>query len=473
MSSRNHQDRVGDKYRRASSRPTRSVRSSRAMSKMAAQSYERNHREGSRDASFEALTGTERYAPGVYIGDEGEESTEETRLRDILSEQYSRSNPQYSVKNNKDNRSKKVLIAVASVLILALFGCGIALVLFTNNINDLLGGDKTDEEKAKLIGVLDPHSNDSADPFYVLLIGSDKRSNGEEIGQRSDTNILVRVDPSQGIITMISIPRDTMITIDGYGTEKFNAAYQYDGAAGTVKEAKKLCGVDIAYCFEIDFDKFIAMIDTLGGIEVDVPERIYDPDAGPYIIEAGPQTLDGGHALTFARSRAYADGDFTRVSNQRLVIEAIIEKVYKKNITEIPGIISSLASCITTNMKADQIAGLAVQMKRSGGLTVYSAMVPSYTAEINGGSYVITDKEALKEMMALVNAGKDPSGVVSTQTYNGYSGSGYAPSSYWPDYDDTDYQEPATAPTDPSSGGEGDLGGPSSGIDDGHGKEEL
>ena len=69
----------------------------------------------------------------------------------------------------------------------------------------------------------------------MMLIGSDKREGDDEGGARSDTNIVVRVDPTSNQATLVSIPRDTMIDIDGYGTNKFNAAYNYGGAAATIR----------------------------------------------------------------------------------------------------------------------------------------------------------------------------------------------------------------------------------------------
>ena len=442
MVTHNRQSRIGTKDRRTNVQPTKAVRSARATA------YKRYH-PGKHGAGLPvkedaaAHYASEAYASGAPKGPGAEDAAARQKA---LSGQYSRDSAQYSTKNKKGSRKKKVIIGIACALAVIFAGCGVAYALFANDINARLSGDKTDEEMQKIADVLVPVKN-YTDPFYVLLIGSDAREGDDEMGQRSDTNILVRIDPSKGIITMVSIPRDTMIDIEGYGTNKFNAAYQYEGAPGTIKEASKLCGVDISHVFEIDFERFIQMIDALGGVEVDVPERIYDPDAGPYIIEAGWQTLNGERALEFARSRNYSDGDFTRVSNQRLLIEAIIEKVYQKPLTDMPGVIQLVASCITTDMKFEDIVGIATQMKKlDEPLTVYSATVPSYTAMINEVSYVITDKDALKEMMALVDAGKDPSTVVPSGNYDSGSSPAYTPSPA-PSYDgDTYYQPPATTP---------------------------
>ena len=141
-----------------------------------------------------------------------------------------------------------------------------------------------------------------------------------------------------------------------------------------------------------------------------------DGDGNHYVIEKGTQTLSGGEALTFARSRHYANGDFTRTSNQRKLVEAIVHKVLSTPITSIPGVVSAAAECVTTDLKLMDIIGLAQQFADNKDIVFYNAMLPSYTQNINGISFVINDEEKTKEMMKLFVAGEDPSGIVSTMT---------------------------------------------------------
>ena len=147
-------------------------------------------------------------------------------------------------------------------------------------------------------------------------------------------------------------------------------------------------------------------------------ERVDDPDADGttahpewprVIIEEGEQHLDGNQALVFARSRAYADGDFTRTANQRKLIMAIVNKVLAMNTTELLGVVQAASNCVTTDLAVGDIAALAQQFQGDEELTIYSAMVPSTTAMIGDVSYVINDPVATKEMMKLVEAGEDPS----------------------------------------------------------------
>ncbi|MEG2260768.1 MAG: LCP family protein [Raoultibacter sp.] len=343
--------------------------------------------------------------------------------------QYSRNNAQYARRKRGMSRGKKVGVGMLLVLLLAVVGVGSATAWYMSDINSKLAGNKTAEEQQAIKDVTVPTKNFS-DPFYMMLIGSDRRAGSEEDGQRSDTNILVRVDPTKSMITLVSIPRDTKIDIDGQGTNKFNAAYNYGGAAATIREAKQLCGVDIAYYAEVNFEELVNLVDAVGGVEVNVPELIDDPDAGDIVIQPGPQVLDGQAALVFARSRSYVDGDFTRTSNQRLLIEGMVKKVLSLPVTEIPNVIQKAAKCVTTDLSVNDILSLAMQFKNLGSLTVYSAMVPSSILPMgnDGISYVGADKAQLQKMMAIVDAGGDPAtlGASGTTSTGGATGTGSA-----------------------------------------------
>ena len=298
-------------------------------------------------------------------------------------------------------------IAVAILLVLAIAaGAGAAgFNMYLNNLNQNLAGDEQEaaEVKEELTAV--PPANK---PFYLLLMGCDDREGVE--GARSDTTILARLDPKKNRVTLISIPRDTMIELEDHGTEKFNAAYTYGGPSGTIAAAKELCGVDISHYAEVHFEALIDIIDYIGGVDVDVPIGIDDVDAGG-VVEAGKQHLDGEHAMIFARSRSYETGDFQRTTSQRLLIEAAVKKVLKMDPTEYPGLLMKVSESMNTDFTVQELLGLAQAFTDEPKLKMFSAMVPSTTADVDGVSYVITDQEKFDEMMKLVNKGKDPSKV--------------------------------------------------------------
>ena len=331
-------------------------------------------------------------------------------------EQYSRHTADYANrKSGGMGRGGKIALAI---LIIALIAGAVALGFYAYKeyqkatINEGLHDVSADVMQAidnELTGM-----TTFEEPFTVLLLGSDARADDPEMGARTDTIVLCRIDPTQNIISMVSIPRDTRVPMGGDTYDKINAAFSYGGPSGTIAAVKKLCGVDIDHYAEINFEGLVGLVDSIGGIDVYVDETVDDPDAGDVVIPQGEQHLDGAAALTFARSRAYADGDFTRVSNQRKVIEAIVRKGLGAPASELYGIIRASTTFLTTDsaMDADFIFSLADQIRHNNDYPVqlFSATIPASTDMIDGVSYVIADQDGIDELMKVFVAGGDVSG---------------------------------------------------------------
>lgn len=328
---------------------------------------------------------------------------------------HSRNSGRYQAR--KKHTGRNVAIVAVLVVLAMLVGGGAAAAMYVNNLNSQMS-NQSEEEAEAIDAALKPAaqtgSGVSDDPFYMMIIGSDSRY--DEWGQRSDTNIVARVDPGNATITLISIPRDTAINLDGYGTVKFNAAYNYKGTAGSIQAASDLLGVSISHYAEIDFAGLVDLIDAVGGVDIDVPMRIEDADAGDVTVEAGQQTLDGEHALVFARSRSYTTADFQRTTNQRLLVEAFVDKVMGMPAPELPGIIQTAAGAVTTDMTVSDIIGYATKFKNADDITMYSVLMPLTTAQVDGVDYVVCDTETLAQMMAVIEEGGDPSTVTTDFT---------------------------------------------------------
>ncbi|MCI1665702.1 MAG: LCP family protein [Atopobiaceae bacterium] len=320
-------------------------------------------------------------------------------------DEYSRQNAGvYHERSVSRSRKKSILYGVLIALAVLVVTGGVALAAWTSSIQSRLNGSNiTEGLKSTLV------DQTATDPYYVLLLGTDGRPG--ESDYRSDTIILVRIDPSSRKVTMISIPRDTKVTYEGE-TCKINATHTYGGAEGVVNAVNELCGVKISHYVEVSFDGFSSVVDALGGVEVDVPDEVNDSKAGDDVIEPGLQTLNGSQALTFCRSRAYPDGDYTRMRHQRLFMSALISQV-ESNVdpTTLVNVINSAADMVTTDMSVSDILGMVNSLRGiDSDNDIYSANIPSTTATIGGVSYVIADTDALSQMMDRVNAGEDPGG---------------------------------------------------------------
>ncbi|WP_157592644.1 LCP family protein [Solirubrobacter soli] len=156
----------------------------------------------------------------------------------------------------------------------------------------------------------------------ILLIGSDHRATAAKSDARSDTMMLVRLNPRASAVTVLSIPRDLQVTIPGKGTAKLNAAYAYGGAPLTVKTIRRLLGIGVDHVIDVDFAGFRALVDRLGCVYTDVDRRYFNRNVGTAAtnyasidIQAGYQRLCGSDALDYVRYR-HGDNDLVRAARQ-------------------------------------------------------------------------------------------------------------------------------------------------------------
>lgn len=227
------------------------------------------------DADMLANVADPAPAAGPILGQEGHEGGEAHRSGGSghsggSSRSHSRGSRSGSRKK-KRRRLAVLLVVLALVLALVVFPV-IAIWWYVHMIDENIAM-RNAEAEAALSGP-EPNSDGA---FYALLMGSDRRSNKES--GRSDSIMLVRVDPKRAQADVISIPRDMMVNIGG-GVSKINAAYSYDGAAGAIRAVSKFAGVPITHYMEVDFSQMVALVDELGGITVNVPESFSGGNGG-------------------------------------------------------------------------------------------------------------------------------------------------------------------------------------------------
>ena len=160
-------------------------------------------------------------------------------------------------------------------------------------------------------------------PQTIMLLGSDRRPDdatdgGAGTGARSDTIILVRLDPEKEATAMMSLPRDLKVQIPGHGTDKINAAYEQGGAKLTLETVKQLTGLPINHVINVDFQGFKKAVDAIGCLYLDIDRRYFNDSPGfAYIdVNRGYQKLCGEEALEYARFR-HEDTDLVRGARQQ------------------------------------------------------------------------------------------------------------------------------------------------------------
>lgn len=268
-------------------------------------------------------------------------------------------------------------------------------------------------------------------PFYLLLVGTDKSADRVESGStggtfRTDSIILARVDPIAAKLTLVSIERDTLVDLGDYGNQKINAAYVYGGGALLVETVSELAGVPIAHYAEIDFDSFIQVVDGLGGIDVNVPIDI-DDDLANVHLAAGEQTINGAEALGLCRARhaydAYGAGDYYRTANQRMVLGAILRKALSGNPVSLFATIDSVATSVTSDLTGIDILVLGIRfLGFDMNEDLYSGLEPTNSTYVNGTWYELLDTTAWQTMMSRVDQGLSPYADASADPTSGLAG---------------------------------------------------
>jgi len=220
---------------------------------------------------------------------------------------------------------------------------------------------------------------DGAGRVTVLLLGLDYRDwAASEEASRSDTMILLTLDPQAKTAGMLSIPRDLWVAIPGFKHGKINTAYYLGDAAKlpgggpalAVKTVENLLGVPVNYYAQIDFAAFVRFIDEIGGVKINVPQEITIDLLGTGFktkkkLKPGIQVLPGEWALAYARNRYTEGGDFDRATRQQQVILAIRDKILNLEllptlISKAPTLYNELASGIRTNLTLDELVKLAL-----------------------------------------------------------------------------------------------------------------
>ncbi len=294
-----------------------------------------------------------------------------------------------------------------------LIGVLVALLAFSVLITVRLGSGISLETRGALTPAL------PGTPFYMLLVGTDKsadrvENNSTDGVYRTDSIILARVDPIAAKLTLVSIQRDTAVDLGGdYGTQKINAAYTYGGAPLLIKTVSQLAGVPIAHYAEIDLDQFISVVDTIGGVEVNVPVDVYDPEYTGADIKAGVQTLNGDQALKLCRARhaydKYGAGDYYRTANQRMVLGAILKKALSGNPFTLLATLNTASNSVSTDITGIELMLLGARFVGFNMSTnLYSALEPTTSSYEDGIWYERVDEAKWQTMMSRVGQGLPP-----------------------------------------------------------------
>jgi LCP family protein required for cell wall assembly len=289
---------------------------------------------------------------------------------------------------------------LASILIVAVSAAATAtsILLYLDSIAHALSHNNVYSSKLhKYLSLVN-----GGEPENILILGSDKRAGVQEDSGRSDTTMLLRLDPDRNAIAVMSIPRDLKTEIPGYGTGKFNEAYAYGGPKLTLQTVKQLTGLPINHVVNVDFLGFVRAVDAIGCVYVDVDRRYFHSNAGlppaeqysEINVEPGYQLLCGKKSLQYVRYR-HTDTDLVRSSRQQDFISAARQQISIQDLVlDQSGLIDIFTKYTTSDVNDKETMLQVLKLfLASRNATINEVHFP---AEL-GPSFVYTTPEAVNE----------------------------------------------------------------------------
>lgn len=259
------------------------------------------------------------------------------------------------------------------------------------------------------------------DRLLVLFLGTDDKA---EASSRADTILLLSLDTKTGDAGVLSIPRDTRVwSPSRQRWDRINAVYAHGGPELTMEAVTQLVGVPVRYYVHTDFQGFQQLVDILGGVEVNVPKRMYYVDqAQDLVIDINPglQLLNGEKALHFVRYRdrlgdvslvdPFSDQYDGRVERQRQFVEALVAKLLSPaSLTKLPQLVTQTFKIVDTNLPWETVLSLALSASKFSTDKMRTAVLPGNSQVVNGAWYwLVNDQKASPVIETIIKGVPEP-----------------------------------------------------------------
>lgn len=330
----------------------------------------------------------------------------QTTTREVASARSRRVNaPGLTVARARRARTRRRALAVfviAAVLAVALGAGALSYLNATGSRIALTDSDAASALSAPAQG----------EPSY-LLVSTDLGACAAPLDVPGpDAFALVRMEPDTARIATITIPAELKVTLSDGRAHQLRDAASF-GDAELIRAVSQFAGVGVAHYLTWDAQGFEAMVDALGGIEVELPHEVDDPSAGSAYVPRGAQTLSGEQALAVMRASNVAGGVAGRLANEGRVANALIARLFAQDSPlSLAGLVDELDGAFQTDLSVSEILAWGEKLKGASGDALRSYQVPGYLSEASAAvadarSYFVADLDGWKALCALVDAGEE------------------------------------------------------------------
>lgn len=292
-------------------------------------------------------------------------------------------------KQEKRSRKWKITVAIAAAVVLGAVG-GFLWVVSLGNKMQLPQHEAERIEKV----VADPQG----DAVNIVLAGTDRRANWDS--SRADSIMFIHANKKTKKIYMLSIPRDTRVSIPGHGMDKINHSWAFGGASLLIRTVSDFMNQPVNYYLQVDYGRFEQTVNAMGGVDFDTPLSFYDGELGVQ-VRPGMRHRMGKEALAIVRNRHVGSGgggDLVRVPVQQQFIQAMLAQSVQ-SYADVPRMANIVASNVNTNMTLTDMLGLGREFADSSR-QIDMATLPGKGAMINRISYVIPDLQAKDALLS-------------------------------------------------------------------------
>lgn len=297
------------------------------------------------------------------------------------------------MRHEKKKKKKRTWLKVVGIIVLLFILAGGAFAYsvwnsLTKTVDTMHTPiDRTTDKRTKDLALSDQ------EPFSMLMLGVDERDGDKG---RSDTMIVLTVNPQKKSVKMLSIPRDTRTEIVGHGTQdKINHAFAFGGAKMSMDTVENFLDIPIDYYMKINMEGFKDIVDAVGGVTV---QNDLDFTSDGIHFAKGTHTLNGKEALAYSRMRHDdPSGDFGRQSRQRAIIEAVIkEGASLSSLTKYDEVFDALGNNIQTNLTFDDMMDIQKNY-RDASKSITQSSINGNGTKIDGiYYYIVSDEEKEK-----------------------------------------------------------------------------